>query len=371
MLFRIHFVYVLALLFSGAISAEPLQLNPEHPNTYTVVQRDTLWDIAAKFLRHPWQWSQLWQLNTQIKNPHLIYPNDVLRLVMINGEPQLSLSRRATDTDITAGSTGSCRFVEGNPRQQRIDLAHEGKLSPCIRESDIEKPVRMIPLDVIATHLSSPKVVGEHELVQAPHLVDFAGEHMLAGAGDRIYVRAIHDNNTPAYTVYRAGEPYIDPLTKDVLGYEAVYIAHAELEKTGDPATLVITKSASELLMGDRLMPNEEEALTLDYFPRPPEQAITGRIIGVLGGVNQIGKYNVVVINKGTRDGMLAGHELTVYHQGKIVTDLYSAVKNDEIKLPDENAGTLMVFRPFEKVSYALIMKASSPIHVLDKVQSF
>ncbi|MFZ2725903.1 MAG: LysM domain-containing protein [Methylococcaceae bacterium] len=366
---RTRFAVVLALLLSHSVVAEPLQLNPDHPNTYTVVPRDTLWDIAAKFLQHPWQWPQLWQLNSEIKNPNLIYPNDVLRLVMIEGQPQLSLSRHAPK--MTA--QGTCVFVEGDANHQRVDLAQgkDGHLSPCIRESAIETPVKMIPLATIAAYLSSPKVVSNIELAQAPHIVDFAGEHLITGAGDRIYVRAINQTNTPAYTVYRAGQPYIDPNTGELLGYEATYIAEANLEKTGDPATLIITKSSQELLMGDRLMPDDDESLMLDYFPRPPEKPITGSIISVLDGVNQVGKYDVVVINKGTRDGILAGHELTVYHKGQKVVDLFSSKKNDEVKLPDEQAGTLMVFRPFEKVSYALIMKANMAIHVLDKVQSF
>jgi hypothetical protein len=369
---RPRLAMVLALLLnSSSVFADTVQLNPNHPNTYTVVPRDTLWDIAAKFLQHPWQWPQLWQLNSQIKNPHLIYPNDELRLVMIDGQPQLSLSRHSSIAN--TNEQGTCVFVEGNPAQQRIDLAKGkgGHLSPCIRESALEKPIRMIPLDAIAAHLSSPRVVNETELNQAPYIVDFAGEHLITGAGDRIYVRSINQVSTPAYTVYRAGQPYIDPDSKEVLGYEATYIANADLEKTGDPATLIITKSASELIMGDRLMPTDEESLMLDFFPRPPARAVSGSIIGVLGGVNQVGRYNVVVINKGTRDGMLAGHELSVYHQGNLVRDTFSSLKNDEIRLPDEIAGTLMVFRPFEKVSYALIMNATLPIHVLDKVKSF
>jgi hypothetical protein len=142
------------------------------------------------------------------------------------------------------------------------------------------------------------------------------------------------------------------------------------LQQPGDPATLAITKADREIRTGDRIMPTIEEELALNYFPRPPEESVKGSIISVLGGVSQIGRYNVVVIDKGTADGLLAGHELDIYRTGKIVRDDYSPIKNDAVNLPDEIAGTLMVFRPFERVSYALVMKASQALHVLDKVKT-
>jgi hypothetical protein len=154
------------------------------------------------------------------------------------------------------------------------------------------------------------------------------------------------------------------------LGYDAKYIADTTLQQSGDPSTLLITKSNSEVRKGDRAMPKNEDEVILNYFPRPPEKSINGSVISVLGGVSQIGLYNIVVIDKGTKDGILAGHELAIYRKGKSINDPYSAVKNDVIKLPDEIAGTLMVFRPFERVSYALVMKATQAIHILDKVKT-
>jgi hypothetical protein len=142
------------------------------------------------------------------------------------------------------------------------------------------------------------------------------------------------------------------------------------LQQPGDPATLAITKSASEVRTGDRIMSNIDEDIALNYFPRPPEQGVNGSIISVLGGVSQIGRHNVVVIDKGTNDGLSVGHELNIYKRGKMIKDTYSLVKNDTVNLPDEVAGTLMVFRPFERVSYALVMKATQALHVLDKVRT-
>ena len=241
---------------------------------------------------------------------------------------------------------------------------------PCVRETNIKQAIKLLPNDAIAQYLTSPKVVGENELNNAPYVVDFAGEHLIAGTGDRLYVRSITEPESLSYIVYRAGKPYVSPETGEILGYEAQYIADTSLQQPGDPATLSITKADSEIRIGDRVMPNAEEELTINYFPRPPEESIKGNIISVLGGVSQIGQYNVVVIDKGTEDGILAGHELDIYQRGKVVRDPYSPVKNDTVNLPDEKAGILMVFRPFERVSYALVMKTNRAIHVLDKVQT-
>jgi len=213
-------------------------------------------------------------------------------------------------------------------------------------------------------------VVDDNELSNAPYVVDFAGEHIIVATGDRVYVRSITDPNNMEYTIYRPGSAYISPESGETLGYEAQYIADASLQQPGDPATLAITKSTREIRIGDRIMPNAEQDIALNFFPRPPEQSIKGSIISVLGGVSQIGRYNVVVIDKGTADGILTGHELDIYQRGKIIRDAYSPVKNDLVNLPDEIAGTLMVFRPFERVSYALVMKATQALHVLDKVKT-
>ncbi len=350
---------------------DEIKINPSHPDQYTVVKGDTLWDVSGKFLTHPWQWPELWSRNSQIKNPHLIYPGDTLYFSMVDGKPQLSISR----SDLPQTQTGPntpCVLKEQDYKHGRKDFAvsKAGKLLPCIRETELKQAIRLIPTETITSFLSSPKVVDEDELGNAPYVVDFAGEHIIVGTGDRIYVRSITEPKSLAYTIYRPGNAYVSPETGEPLGYEAQYIADASLQQPGDPATLVITKSAQEIRIGDRIMPNAEQDIALNYFPRPPEESIKGSIISVLGGVSQIGRYNVVVIDKGSADGLLAGHELDIYQRGNIVKDKYSPVKNDLVNLPDEVAGTLMVFRPFERVSYALVMKATQALHVLDKVKT-
>ncbi len=337
------FLKTLGLLFSLLLSthiwADNIKINPNHPDQYTVVKGDTLWDISGQFLKNPWQWPQLWGNNPQIENPHLIYPGDTVYFSMVNGKPRLSLSKNS-------------------------------HLQPRIRESSIDQAIKLIPTDAIAQFLTSPKVVDYGELAESPYVIDFAGEHLIAGAGDRVYVRAILTPESLSYTIYRAGKIYKNPETQEILGYEAKYIADTAIERAGDPATLTIIKSDSEIRRGDRLMVSTEGELALNFFPRPPEQPVRGRIISVLDGLSQIGQYNIVVLDKGLVDGLKSGHILDIYQHGRIVSDPFSKQKNAAIKLPDEIAGILMVFRTFERVSYALVIEASQSIHLLDSVQT-
>lgn len=330
--------------FSAGLRADELKINPTHPDQYTVVKGDTLWDISGKFLQHPWQWPQLWHNNPQIKDPHWIYPGDTLYFSYVNGEPHLSLT------------------PEGGG---------DVKLVPQIRESSVEQAIRVIPTDAIAQFLSSPKVVTEDEINDAPYVIEIVGERLMAGSGDRIYVRSIEQPTSLGYTVYRRGAPYVNPETRELLGYEAEYVGDAMLQATGDPATLLINKSSGQIRQGDRLMPSTDSGLALNYFPRPPAKRISGHIIRVMGGMSQIGRHDIVVIDKGTTDGLEAGHTLDIYRQGRVVPDKYHTGEKPEIvKLPDELAGVLMVFRPFERVSYALVMEASGAIHTVDRVQT-
>jgi len=343
MAFRVVLRWLIPVVFSAAAWADTLAINPNHPDQYTVVKGDTLWDISGKFLQHPWQWPQLLRNNPQIKDPHWIYPGDTLYFSMVNGQPQLSLSPANGGTE---------------------------KWLPQVRETDIAKAVKVIPTDAIAQFLSSPKVVSADELSAAPYVLEIVGERMMAGAGDQIYVRGIDQPQGLGYTLYRQGAPYVSPESREILGYEAEYNGDASLQALGDPSILAIAKSAGQIRKGDRLMPNEAGGLALNYYPHAPEQAINGHILRVMGGMTQIGWHDVVVIDKGTRDGLEAGHVLDVFRLGRKVVDRFSSQTAEAVKLPDERAGTVLVFRPFERVSYALVMEASGAIHTIDRVQT-
>jgi LysM domain len=378
MAFPTSIKFIVPLLLSMSAWADDIKINPNHPSQYTVVEGDTLWDISGRFLQYPSQWPKLWSYNAQIQNPHRIYPGNTLYFSMVDGRPQLSFSQD-TQQDQSYQRNGGldenadCVLENEDINTGRTHYAMAtGTLSPCIRITDTKRAVNLIAMDEIDQFLTSPRVVSAAEQKNSPYILDFAGEHLIAGAGNKLYVRGLAQAQAKrmSYTIYRSGDAYIRPGTKEILGYEANYIADATLTQEGNPATLTVTKSASEVRIGDRIMPNIEGDVSLNYFPRPPDHPINATIISVLGGVSQIGRYHVVVIDRGTNDGLLPGHELEIYKNGRIARDPYSVIKNDAVKLPDEFAGTLMVFRPFERVSYALVMKASEAIHVLDKVQT-
>ncbi len=345
MFFRSIIAFLICCLTSIAAIADELALNPSHPDRYTVVKGDTLWDISGMFLKDPWRWPDIWHNNPQIKDPHWIYPGDIVSLTYHNGKPRLSVDR--------GGSVGA-----------------NGRLSPRVRAEDLEEPIPLIPIDAIKQFLTSPRVVTQSEIQKAPYIVDIAGEHIVAGAGEQIYVRSIEDASVNGYMVFRPGIAYRDPVTGDHLGNEALYVADTNLLRTGDPATLLLTSTERETLVGDRLLPVIEEQIQLSYQPRAPKTQINGQIISVLGGVSQIGQYNVVVIDRGIADGIESGHVLAIMQSDGIIRDTALGFTSQKIQMPDEYAGVLLVFRPFERVSYALVMKATSALHVMDKVQT-
>jgi hypothetical protein len=201
-------------------------------------------------------------------------------------------------------------------------------------------------------------------------VVDFADEHILGGAGMRAYVRSIEASEPQKFDLVRPGGPYKDAETGEVLGYEAQFVGGGLLKRTGDPATVFITDTASEVLVGDRLLPVTEERSVQDFFPRPPASTVQGAIIDVIDGVSQIGQYNVVVLDRGARDGLAPGVVLRVDQRGETIRDQVAEDPRTKVTLPDESAGLIMVFRTFDRVSFALVMEAERPMHVLDRVRN-
>ncbi len=330
--------FILGLLLScSAIAAEPVALNPAHPERYTVIKGDTLWDISALFLRDPWLWPEVWYVNPQIENPHLIYPGDEIILTYRDGRPILSLKRK-------------------------------NKLSPSIHAQPIDSAIPTIPVDAIAQFLTRPYVMEEGELEQAPYIVHFLDDHVLGGAGISYYARSIMQDDITRYTIVRPGKPYKDPDTDEILGYEAAFVGDSDLQRTGDPAKLFIVSSEMEAIIGDRLIRAEEDEPLVNFQPRAPEGEIQGRIISVLNGVSQIGQYNVVVLNKGARDGLEPGHVMQILQGGDELRDIIKG-RGETVTLPLEEAGILMVFRTFDRVSFALVLRATKPLHVLDWVR--
>lgn len=330
------------LLLSLPIIANNVELNPDYPKHYVVKKGDTLWDISGMFLKYPWHWPDIWFANPQIENPHLIYPGDELSLVWRDGRPVLELNR-------------GDRTV---------------KLSPQMRETMLDQPIPTIPLSAIGPFLSKPKVVGAEVLETAPYVVASADERLISGAGDYIYVRGVMDDEVSDYSVFRGGKVYTDPETDEVLGYEAIYTGDGSIASQGDPAKLNLTYTNREVQIGDRLLESEEDNYDLNFIPRSPETEMNGRIISVFDGVSQVGQYQIVVLNLGERDGIETGHVLSVFQAGETIRDQVTDDPKDMVTLPDEHAGEAMIFKTYEKVSYAIVMKATRAIHLLDKVKS-
>ena len=329
------------LLLSGICPADEIELNPAHPETYVVTKGDTLWDIAGRFLAKPWQWPEIWHDNPQVRDPHWIYPGDELTLKFVDGKPRLVVSRPS-----------------------------ELRLSPQIRVSPSEQAIPTIATNVLRPFLTHPKIVGKNELEGAPYLVDFADEHIVGGAGDRIYARAIEQDYPRSYMLFRPGQAYKDVDSGEILGYEALYVAETLLERTGDPATLQISQSQREAIIGDRLVPIEQDKVIMHYIPHAPAKLIRGHILHVVDGVTQIGQYQIVIIDRGAADGLEAGHVLDVLQSGRTQRDIVSRQVGELVGLPEEKEGILMVFRTFDRLSFALIMKAIRAIHINDAVQT-
>jgi len=334
-------ILALAVLATAAY-ADQVVLKDGHPDRHVVVKGDTLWDISGTFLDSPWLWPEIWYVNPQIENPHLIYPGDIITLVYVDGKPQLRVQR------------GKGTF----------------KLSPKVRAERLDKAIPTIPIDAIQQFLTQPLVADQEMMQNAAYVVSSADEHLIVGKGDRIYARGLVDDKGSRFHIFRPGAPYIDPVTNEVLGHEALYLGDSSVEKFGDPATLELTKTTREINIGDRLMPMTQEDVYAYFAPHSPDASVDGNIISVVDGVSQIGQYQIVVLNRGTREGVDVGTVFEIYQAGELIKDQVSKERNAVVKLPDEKAGILMVFRTFDKVSFGLIMKATSALHVGDIVRT-
>ncbi len=336
------FLFTLAFSCSLAV-AGGITLNPDHPDRYVVRPGDTLWDISARFLRDPWRWKEVWRANPGVEDPNLIYPGDVIELRMANGRPVLT--RRA------------------GPR--------EVKLTPRVRRETLTRAIPEIPLDAIRQFLSRPRVLPKSELERAPYLVAFVEEHIVGGAGDPIYVRAIPDEVDYGFDLVRPGPAYRDPDTGEVLGYEALFVANAQLVRPGDPAKLVLVRTDMEAEIGDRLLPDLEGDVLDNFHPRPAPEDVEGAIVAVLNGVSQIGQYNVVVLSRGEDAGLGVGDVLDIYGGGEVIRDIGGGgLFGGRVRLPDEFIGRALVFRIYPRVSFALVLDATRSIHVKDRVRS-
>ncbi len=386
-------------------------LAPDAPNDYTVVKGDTLWGIAGRFLKDPWKWPQIWQMNRdQIKDPHWIYPGNVIHLDRTGDSPRLTMGAGA------GGSTGPSGGTEAEA------TANVVKLDPRTRVENLESAVPSIPGNAIGPFLSQPLIVEEGGLDNAPTIVATEESRVIVGQGDLAYADRLGSNDGVNWQVFRPGLVLRDPDTGEVLGREAKYLGDARVRRFGDPSTLEITKARQEINRGDRLTIARETSFP-SYVPRAPDKPIKGTIMSVDGGVSELGQYQIITINRGARDGVEVGHVLASYHRGQLVTaraaqeletprwftnwgwgdwswpswnwssgetkpmpvvpppSNYQPADPQKsgsgavfagraLRLPDERNGLIFVFRVFEKMSYGMVMKATKPIYIGDIVQT-
>lgn len=339
----------LILLFGvchNAVAEDVLQDHP--PEKHVVVKGDTLWSIAARFLKEPWRWPELWNLNReQVKNPHLIYPGNTIVLTMKDGAPHLELE-------------------DPNPAS-RLETV---KLSPHTRSEILaSRAIPSISPAIIGPFLSQPLIVDERELDSVPEIIGTEERRVVVGVGNRIYASGLEREDGLEWNIYRPGKLFFDPDTREILGREAVYLGRARVAKFGESSSLDITRSVLEINLRDKLVPVTEDPINA-YVPHAPERQLSGRIIAAYGGVAEVGQNAIVTLNLGSREGLEVGHVLAIYRYGLTVPTVDRDGRKVALKLPDERSGLLFVFRTFDKLSYALVVQSNRPVHILDVVQT-
>ena len=338
---------------------DPGQLEEDAPDVYTVVRGDTLWDISDRFLKEPWRWTEIWGYNPQVYNPHLIYPGDVLALEYINGKPTLMLTRngKSIPHNISEPALGAA-----NPENARE------KLSPRIRSESLDNAIPTIAGDAIAPFLVHPRVVDAAMLASAPYVIANDDNRLIASIGSKIYVRGQMNRDQINYGVFRKNKALIDPVNGANLGFEVTHVSDAKLLTVGDPSTLGLTSNKMETIAGDIVLPMEDDKTLHSYVPRLPELRGEGRIVSLVNAIARTGRDQVVVLNVGNNSDVQPGDVLAVETRGRDALDKQGGGKWEEVKLPNQRTGVLMVFKTFDKVSYALVMESTRPLEVNDIV---
>lgn len=321
---------------SAETREDSLLLREDYPQEYVVVKGDTLWHISGRFLQSPWKWPEVWGVNPQVDNPHLIYPGDVIYLTWVDGKPRLGVRR-------------------------------DSGIYPRARTSPLDHAIPAIPLRDIIGFLNDNRVLPEDILKDAPYVLGGRSARIIAGAGDRVYARGTLLEEQRRQGVYRAAGEYKDPDTDEMLGFELTKVADADVKAQADSViSLDVVKSKKEIRVLDRVVPTEEVRIQSIFYPQSSPDGVEGKILKVLGGVRDGGQFNVVAINKGVREGLEPGHVFAIYRQGERIKD---PVTKDFVILPSERSGELMVFKVFEKVSYGLIMQSTDVVSIGDTLR--
>jgi len=320
---------------AGGIDRSVIPIAADAPERYVVVRGDTLWDISARFLRDPWYWPEIWYINPQVENPHLIYPGDVLVLTWVDGRPRVMLERG-----------GAVR------------------LSPRVREEPLSEAIRAIPWEIVEAFMSKPTVLTKEQVESAPYVVTGMDGRTLAATGDDVYMRRMDDAVVGSrWLLYNVQNELRDPDDGDVLGYKAIYTATGRVERAGAPATVRILANARETANGDVGIPETVE-VNKDFIPRPPEGEIDGTIMDVVDMKLAFAEYTVVVINRGAQHGLEPGNVLSIWRAGETVADETPHRESSKVTLPDEMVGRFMVFKAFDRLSFGLVLEATNELRL-------
>lgn len=345
-------------ILASATNNPPPAVRADAPDTYIVKKGDTLWDISGKYLKDAWRWKEIWAVNPQVRNPHWIYPGDRLILCSIQG-------RTVVGVDQGDGCAGVARRMNAPADDMDNNVV---RLSPKIHIEPLSAAVPAIPLKSIKSWLVDGTVVSAETLKSSPYVLATNERHVIAAAGEPVYVRGGRLVVGDSYGVYRAGEPFIDPETKEILGSEARLVARGTATAVdNDVSTVELTETVQqEVREGDKVMPEEVVQDPGIFYPTNAENIAPASLIRVMDGLEQAAAYSTIALNHGDRDGVKAGQVFEIYRRGALVVDSHDG---KQVRLPSERAGLAMVFRSFKKMSYAIILEAKGSIKVGDELR--
>jgi hypothetical protein len=334
----------------------PIELSPNAPDKHVVVKGDTLWDISARFLKSPWLWPEIWQLNReQIGNPQLIYPGDIIYLDRSGAQPRLRLGKSVSDTGTAAAAAAGSR-----PGSSETTV----RLEPLVRSMPLgTDAIPMVNLAAVQVFLNRPLIVDEQGLRSHPRIVGTQDGRVHLAAGDLAYVRGLPEQDmtlNSEWYIYRPAKPLLDPVSRKPIAWETVSVGSAQLTRKGDPATFRLRRASEEVAAGDRLMPAVPAAVP-SFVPRAPDNPVSGQIVSVYRGIDQVGKLNVVALSIGAEQGLAIGNVLTVLSADRTIVDRET---KERVVLPNETIGELIIFRVFDRIAYALVVSASEAIAV-------
>jgi LysM repeat protein len=339
-------------------TATGVQLTPDAPDEYVVKRGDTLWDISKVYLRDPWYWPEIWYVNPQVSNPHLIYPGDKLRLVYVDGKPRLQLAERGESVESGMGGK---------------------RLSPTVRREALSRAITSVPYEVIAGFAGRPTLLDKEQVKTAPYVVAMRDDHILAGAGSEVYARGLGSAALETrYSIIHVDGELRDPDNNDMLGYSGTYVGSGPIATTGETAKVVLADSSREALQGDKFFP-ESTDVNVDFVPHPAPTDLDAKIMAVRD-TTVVGQYQIIALNRGSNSGLEAGHVVALNQRGDAVRDRYSkgglsatagtTFFSKKVQLPSERVGVAMIYKTYAKMSFALIMEATHEVRRGDLAQA-